>query len=121
MTADANRRSSNRVDARVKVQFKNGREFVACYSENISKGGIFLQSEVPPDPNATLEIVLDFPEGVASSQSKAIVLKGKVVRLMSVVDSGKAIHKVAVQFIELTPQIQMQLDLLYESLLKKAG
>src|SRR5207302_707654 len=97
--------------------FKNGREFIACYSENISKGGIYLQTELPPDPNALLEIVLDLPTALQASGTKQISLRGRVVRLMSLVENSKATHKVAVQFIELTPQIQMQLDLLYEEFL----
>ncbi|MDB5038358.1 MAG: hypothetical protein JWQ35_1886 [Bacteriovoracaceae bacterium] len=118
MTEPKNRRVHPRVDARVRVQFKSGKEFVACYSENLSKGGIYLQTSVPPDPNAVLEIVLDLPETLQSSSSQ-LLLRGRVIRLMSMVEDSKAIHKVAVQFVELTPQIQMQLDLLYEELLSQ--
>jgi hypothetical protein len=117
VSSDSNRRASPRIDARIKVQFRNGREFIACYSENLSRGGIFLQTEIPPDPNAILEVVLDIPNNVPSS-NRQIVLRGRVIRLMSVVENSKATHKVAVQFVELTPQIQMQLDSLYEQILE---
>jgi hypothetical protein len=114
-----NRRIFPRIDARVKVQFRSGKEFIDCYSENISQGGILLQSNIPPDPNAVMEIVMDLPAG-ETLPSRQVALRGRVVRLMSVVENSKAIHKFAIQFVELTPQIQAQLDLLYEQLSKSA-
>ena len=110
----ANRRSSPRIDARISVDFRSGQEFIACYSENISKGGLFLQTETAPDPNAVIEIVLHPPQG--SAQRSDIILRGRIVRMMSMMDSGKSLHKVALQFVDMTPQVQSQLDLLYESL-----
>jgi hypothetical protein len=113
-----NRRFHPRLDARVRVQFRNGKEFIACYSENISKGGIYLQSVKPPDPNAVMEIILDLPPKNRVFPEAQLKLKGRVIRLMSYVEDSKATHKFAVQFVELTPQIQTQLDLLYDELLK---
>lgn len=113
MPEGANRRSSARVDARIQVAFQSNAEFIHCYSENISKGGIFLQTEIQPDPNATIEIIL-LPPKSAKTAPGEIKLKGRVVRLFSVVENSKPIHKVALQFVDLTPQVQTQLDLLYE-------
>ena len=110
------RRSSQRVDARIQVEFSSGPEFVACYSENISKGGLFLQTETAPDPNAVIEVVLHPPQTAVKHGD--IILRGRIVRMMSAVDSGKSVHKVAIQFVDLTPQIQTQLDMLYDSLVK---
>lgn len=115
-----NRRIYPRIDARVKVQFRSGKEFIACYSENISQGGILLQSEVPPDPNAVMEIVLDLPAGNPTTPARQLPLRGRVVRLMSMVENSKATHRFAIQFVEMTPQVQAQLDLLYEQLSKSA-
>ncbi len=109
-----NRRASPRIDARIRVDFRSGREFIACYSENISKGGLFLQTETAPDPNASIEVVLHPPEESGSHED--IKLLGRIVRMISVSDSGKSLHKVALQFIDMTPQVQSKLDLLYEAL-----
>lgn len=96
------------------MAFQNNQEYVQCYSENISQGGLFLQTNVPPDPNATIEIVLQPPKN--AKNHSPITLKGRVVRLVTVIEESKAIHKVAVQFVEMTPQIQTQLDILYEEM-----
>ena len=109
-----NRRASPRIDARIQVDFRSGREFIVCYSENISKGGLALQTESAPDPNAVIEIILHPP--AESGHREDIKLRGRIVRMMSMMDCGKALHKVALQFVDMTPQIQMKLDLLYEAL-----
>jgi hypothetical protein len=117
MPTGINRRTAPRVDARIQVAFQSNEEFIHCYSENISKGGIFLQTDVQPDPNATIEVVLHTPKS-SLSDSREIRLKGRVVRLFSIVENAKQVHKVALQFVDLTPQVQTQLDMLYEEFSK---
>lgn len=117
MTNVQNRRSSARVDAKIQVAFRSGGEFVDCYSQNLSKGGIYLETQTLPDPNAVLELVLNLP----APASRQLSLQGKIVRLMSVSESSKTIHKVAIQFLEVPPEVQLQLNLLYEDLASKSG
>lgn len=115
-----NRRKSERIDARIKVQFRTAKEFSACYTQNLSKGGIYLETPELPDPNATIELDLILPDSVANRDSQAIRITGRVVRLMTVVVDNRTIHKVAIQFVDLQPQIQLQIDRLYETLSIKA-
>lgn len=112
----ANRRKHERIDAKIEVQFRSGNEFVSCYTQNLSKGGIYLETEVLPDPNAIVELVLGLP--FSDQSAKTISLKGRVARLMSVSENKKTIHKVGIQFLDIPPQAQIQLDMLYEHLKK---
>jgi hypothetical protein len=110
MTIDSkNRRHSERVDARINVRFRTGDEYVLCYSQNLSRGGIYLEAETLPDPNAIIELVLQLP----NPKEKQITLRGRVARTMSVSSGGKTVHKIAIQFIEVPPELQAQLDLFY--------
>lgn len=103
-----------RIDAKVEVNFKSGEEFVQCYSRNISQGGMFLEAEALPDPNANIELLLKLPD--QDGHRLEVVLSARVVRLMTVSESGKEIHKIAVQFLNVSPQIQLKLDQLYSQL-----
>ncbi|MBN8555138.1 MAG: PilZ domain-containing protein [Deltaproteobacteria bacterium] len=110
------RRRSKRIDARIEVQFRSGKEFVACYTQNLSKGGIYLETETLPDPNASIEIVLELPPSASRKKGDTIKVVGRVVRLMTISMDSKTIHKIGVQFLDVNPQTQMQLDLFYEEL-----
>jgi len=111
-----NRRGSDRIDAKIEVQFRSNKEFVSCYSQNISKGGIYIETFELPDPNANVELVLDLSAATSDSNLGKVSLVGKVVRLMTMSIDGRKVHKVALQFIDVPPQIQAKLDSLYEKL-----
>ncbi|PIR22336.1 MAG: hypothetical protein COV44_08505 [Deltaproteobacteria bacterium CG11_big_fil_rev_8_21_14_0_20_45_16] len=109
------KRQHQRFDARIKVKFKSGNEFAACYSKNISRGGIFLETKVLPDPNATVELVLDLSDSVPEAGAEKLSLKGRVVRLMSVNEGSQTIHKIALQFIDIPHRTQLLLDQYYQN------
>lgn len=117
-TRPENRRKSERVDAKIQVKFRSQQEFSACYSQNLSKGGIYLETESLPDPNAVIELDLEIPASSSRPQASSVSLRGRIVRLMSVAVEGKKVHKVAIQFIDVPPHIQFQIDALYEELAK---
>ncbi len=112
------RRASRRIDARIDVLFRTNKEFIQCYTQNLAKGGIYLETELLPDPNANIELVLDLSSADQGQELGKVSLTGKVVRLMSVSMDGKKIHKVAIQFINTPPQIQAKIDSLYNRLLE---
>lgn len=111
------KRKDPRLDARIKVKFRTGSEFATCYSKNISRGGIFIETEELPDPNATVELVLDLTDPLKSEEPTELAIHGRVVRLMTVTENSRSIHQVAIQFIDLPPKVQIQLDKYYEQLL----
>ncbi len=104
------RRSSPRIDAKIEVQFQSGKDFARCYTENLSKGGILLQTDELPDPNATIEVVLYTP----GNDTHKISVRGKVVRRITVSENSKKVHKVALQFVDITADAQTEIDRLYE-------
>lgn len=112
----ADRRTSRRIDAKIDVMFRNNQEFVQCYSQNISKGGIYLETAVLPDPNARVELVLDLTNAAEGLNLGQVSLFGRIVRLMSLKMDGKSIHKIAIQFVDTPPDIQAKLDALYNKL-----
>jgi len=109
------RRSSRRIDAKIEVKFRSNREFATCYSQNLSKGGIYLETTDLPDPNANIELVLDLTTA-SDNDLGQVTLTGKVVRLMTVTMDKQKVHKVAIQFIDVPPQIQAKIDSLYNQL-----
>lgn len=119
-TRDSEKRRHPRVDARIQVEFKTQQEYTRCYSKNISQGGIFLETEVLPDPNAVVELILDLSEFSDRPEAKRVSLTGRVVRLMTIMESSMKVHKVAIQFIEVEPYIRVLLDQLYEQMNIKA-
>jgi hypothetical protein len=114
----ADRRRSQRIDARIEVQFRNGKEFTACYTQNLSKGGIYLETETLPDPNALIELVLEIPATIRQAGGTTLKLMGRIVRLMSVNSDSKTIHKVGIQFLDVPAQVQLQLDSFFDELAK---
>jgi hypothetical protein len=118
--SDSNKRQFPRVDARVEVQISTQKEFEVCYSQNISRGGIFLETHILPDPNAAVELVLNLKSILPTGRDPFVRLNARVVRLMTIVESGQKIHKVGMQFVDITPQTQILLDQLYEELKPKA-
>ena len=123
MPSGSERRISPRVDAKIDVHFRSGDEFVRCYSTNISKGGILLETNELPDPNAMIDVVLELPRAPKPSQNdpEKISLRGRIVRRISLSENGTQIHKVAIQFVEVSPDAQNELDRLYESFVEASA
>jgi len=112
----ANKRSSARIDARIEVKISTQKEFEICYSQNISRGGIFLETSILPDPNANIELVLNLSSLHPAPAQHTIELRGRVVRLITINERGRTTHKVGIQFVDLSPQTQVLLDHLYNDL-----
>lgn len=121
MIEKTDKRQHLRFDARIEIQFLSGQEYKLAYSKNISKGGIFLEAESLPDPNAVVELVLDLSElhsdriSWQKEKLKEVRIEGRVVRLVTVAEGGKTIHKVAIQFLNMPPSTQVLFDEIYES------
>ncbi len=71
------RRQHPRFDARIKVGFKSTRAFLWAYSEDISKGGIFIKTTKPMPLNSRVQLKLCLP-----GRSKEISVVGKVVYIV---------------------------------------
>jgi type IV pilus assembly protein PilZ len=59
---DPSRRQSPRIKARLKVRFKNANAFISEYTQNISKGGLFVRTRKPCASGSIVEVVLVIPD-----------------------------------------------------------
>lgn len=92
------KRKHRRVDARIKVAFRSVEELTHEYTRNISVGGIFLKTDRLVDPNAEIELDIQFPDAMGEFH-----VRGKVARLMTLSNPdapGKPFYGVGVRFIE---------------------
>lgn len=110
------KREHQRFDARINVKFRSGSEFASCFSKNISRGGIFIETNELPDPNAAIELVLDLPDDFPNDNDDVLSVSGKIVRTMTVNEEGKSVHHIAIQFVDIPPKVQLELDRYYSRL-----
>jgi len=59
----ANRRAYARRPARFRVGWTSSRNFLVAYSENISRGGIFIAMNEPPRLREVVELSVELPDG----------------------------------------------------------
>lgn len=55
------RRNYPRADSKLTVKFKSPKAFLQQYTENISKGGLFIQMDKAPPVGTELKLVLHLP------------------------------------------------------------
>lgn len=68
-------RSFPRVQTRLQVGWSSPREFLVAYSENISRGGIFVATQNPPPVREMVELLLELPDGQAPAKTHAEVVQ----------------------------------------------
>ncbi len=67
-------RAFARVPVRLQVGWASPKEFLITYSENISRGGIFVATDHPPPLREIVELLLELPddEGPAKTQAEVV-------------------------------------------------
>ncbi len=83
------RRAFARVPARLQVSWASPKEFLVTYSENISRGGIFVASKVPPQMREIVELSLELPDNLGPARTMAEVVQRVTV------EEAKATGRVA--------------------------
>src|SRR4029077_7366692 len=71
---DAGARTYARVTARFRVGWTSAKDFLVAYSENISRGGLFLATDNPPALREIVELSIQLPDGKAPVKTKAEVV-----------------------------------------------
>lgn len=107
-------RAFARVPARLQVGWSSPKEFLVAYSENISRGGIFVATDHPPQLREIVELLLELPdtEGPAKTQAE-------VVQRITV-EEAKATGRVAgagLQFVGADDSFRDRLDACIDHLL----
>jgi uncharacterized protein (TIGR02266 family) len=103
----AGARTYARVPARFRVGWTSARDFLVAYSENISRGGIFIATDNPPALREVVELSIQLPDGKPPVKTKAEVVHSLTA------DRARATGRVAgagLQFIGGTDDFRSRLD-----------
>ena len=80
---DPGRRKDIRVKARLKVRFKDARAFIAEYTHNISKGGLFIRTGKPSEIGDQVEVVILLP-----GSDEEITCIGEVIHVVGAAEAS---------------------------------
>jgi type IV pilus assembly protein PilZ len=112
---DDPRRAFPRVETRFGVRFGNVQDFVLEYAANISAGGVFVQTENPPELHAVVTVIMELPDG-----GKPVEAKGVVVHRVPPQDA-KARNTpcgAGVQFVDSSDEFRERIDRAIEFILR---
>ena len=110
------RRAFPRVGARFRVRFGNVQDFVLEYAANISAGGVFVETEHPPELRSVVTVSLELPDG-----GPPVEAKGMVVHRVAAEEAKarKTAAGVGVQFVDSTDEFRERIDRAIEFILKQ--
>jgi type IV pilus assembly protein PilZ len=63
-----------RFPVRFKVRFSDPLEFITQYADNISRGGLFIETLDPPDLGRAVAVILELPDGGPPISASALVV-----------------------------------------------
>ena len=109
------RRAFPRHAARFQVGFSSNQEFVLEYAENISAGGVFVQTEQPMELESIVTVSLRLP-----GNEVPVEAKGVIVHCVSKEDAAR-IGKhagIGVQFLDSSDEFREAIDKAIEHILK---
>ena len=72
------RRAMPRYTTRLRVSFASERDFVLEYAANISAGGMFVQTDSPPEMDTVVKLLLELPDG-----GRPAAVEAQVVHLVA--------------------------------------
>ena len=113
---EGGKRAYPRVRTRLQVKWKSAREFLVAYSENISRGGIFVATAKPPAVREIVELLLELPDAGPPARTDA-----EVVQCVTP-EEARAQRRVAgagLQFVGSDDEFRRRLDACIENLLKE--
>ena len=113
---DDPRRAFPRVEARFGVRFGNVQDFVLEYAANISAGGVFVQTENPPELHSVVTVTMELPDG-----GKPVEAKGLVVHRVSSQDAKvrNTPPGAGVQFVDSSDEFRERIDRAIEFILSR--
>ncbi len=108
---DRQHRAYPRIPVKISVRFRTASEFVEEHAVNISRGGIFIRTDDPPQKDTAVEVELTLPDAGAPITSAGIVVHQQPVA------AGK-IAGIGVQFVDASDTFRERIDRFMDSLLK---
>ena len=109
-------RAFERVKARLQVGWSSPKEFLVAYSENISRGGLFVATRKPPAVREIVELLMELPDGQAPAKTNAEVVQS--VTEEEAIAAGR-VAGVGLQFVGGDDEFRRRLDSCIEHLLGK--
>jgi type IV pilus assembly protein PilZ len=99
------RRSNGRVPLRIRIQYQTADQFFQDYIQNLSVGGIFIETSTPLKVGTRLKVQFCLPE-----MEKEILADGVVVRRVDLHTKDPRLAGMGIQFSELTSGDKLVLD-----------
>lgn len=89
-----------------RVRFKSGKQFLTEYTENLSRGGMFVASNKPLEPGSLIEAEIEV-EGI----EQPLKVEGRVAYRLDSEEAQKVGRSggMGVQFVDLSPEVQARL------------
>jgi len=110
------RRAFPRVEARFRVRFGNVQDFVLEYAANISAGGVFVETENPPELRSVVTVTMELPDGGSPVEATGIVVHRVLPEDAKVRNTAPG---AGVQFVEATDEFRDRIDHAIEFILKR--
>jgi uncharacterized protein (TIGR02266 family) len=110
------RRSFARLTTKLRVSWGSARAFLDAWSENISRGGVFVATQTPPPLRSVVDLHLELPDGEPPARTQAEVVQ------RTTPEEAKGSGRVAgagLQFIGGDDEFRRRLDECIEKLLKR--
>jgi type IV pilus assembly protein PilZ len=114
---DDPRRAFPRVGARFRVRFGNVQDFVLEYAANISAGGVFVETEHPPELRSVITVSMELPDGGPPVEAKGMVVHRV---LPHEAQARKTAPGAGVQFIDSSDDFRERIDRAIEFILQQS-
>jgi uncharacterized protein (TIGR02266 family) len=112
----ADRRESVRVPARLRVSFRDLGALRSCLMTNLSRGGVFVETDSPLEIGTRLELRIHVEDS-----GEQIEVPVEVVSMNARPDVARPQRGMGLRFLELKPDVQAQVAALYERRLRDAA
>ncbi len=109
------RRESVRVPTRLKVAFESRDQVVQALMTNLSRGGLFINTALPPEPGTRFDLKLQIE---ASGETLEIPSEVVSVHVGSGFSTGEM--GMGVRFLNMSEELRKKVDDLYESLTQRS-
>ena len=106
-------RGYQRFHTQFTVRFRTAREFVREHAENISRGGVFIQTQSPPQVDEVITVQLELPDGGPIATSSGLVMHCVTV---DEAEQNGLIPGIGVQFLDADDQFRERIDRYIQSL-----
>jgi len=105
-------RTFQRVAVKLEVRFRTANEFVKEHALNLSRGGIFIQSDDPPPIDSAVEVEIHLPDAGLPVTGNGIVVHRQLAAPGKVSGAG-------VQFVDASDAFRERIDRFMETILKE--